>query len=209
MNKEITVEHILSQFNLNDEDVFNIYQYGSRVYGTYDKFSDWDFIIICNQVEDRIDSVINENGDMNATLYSIKGFMNALNKHDISILECYFLPKRFILKEDIKFTLGLNLNILRDSISEKASHSWCKAKKKFLVEEDYDYVVARKSFFHALRIITFGIQLAKDGNIYDFQKANYIWYDILNCEADWYILKERYQEKKNSLLTEFRKLAPK
>lgn len=200
---------ILKELNLKNDDIFNIYQYGSRVYGTFDKNSDWDFIIVANQVEDKIDSVVNESGTINATIYSIKGFMNALNNHDISVLECFFLPKRFIVQEDIKFTLNLNSVSLRQSISEKASHSWCKAKKKFLVEEDYDYVVARKSFFHSLRIIMFGIQLAKDGHLFDYQKANHIWYEIIRTEADWHILKAKYQDMKNSLLTEFRKLAPK
>jgi predicted nucleotidyltransferase len=207
--KDLTLDLVLSEFNLDDKDIFNVYQYGSRVYGTFHNNSDWDFIIVANQSEEKIDSVANARGDMNATIYSLKGFVKALNAHEIQILECFYLPHIYTLKEDAKFTLCLDLGILRESISEKSSHSWCKAKKKFLVREDYDYVVARKSFFHSIRIIMFGIQLAKEGHIYDYHKANYIWYEILNTEADWYVLKDKYQNLKNSLITEFRKLAPK
>ncbi|KAL6068249.1 hypothetical protein QOT17_008282 [Balamuthia mandrillaris] len=39
-------ERVLDNFGLADEDVLNIYLYGSRVYGTHSAESDWDYIVL-------------------------------------------------------------------------------------------------------------------------------------------------------------------
>lgn len=205
----MTKEYVLSQLSLKDEDIYSIYQYGSRVYGTYSENSDWDFIIIANQKEDKLDTVSNQDKTINATIYSINGFTKALNEHEISILECYFLNYRYKLKDDFKIDFKIDLTQLRKSISTITSNSWVKAKKKLLIEEDFNVLTSKKSLFHSLRILYYGIQLATDGSIYDFQKANYLWYDILNTESNWNVLKNKYQELRNKLDSEFKKYAPK
>ena len=93
-------------------------------------------------------------------------------------------------------------------MSQKANHSFVKAKKKIEVEKDY--YVGWKSLFHSLRILVFGIQIAKEGCISDYSAANDYWHEIREAnQYDWSYFKSKYQPEHNRLATEFRKLAPK
>ena len=84
-----------------------------------------------------------------------------------------------------------------------------KAKKKLIVEKDYDPYIGKKSLFHSLRIILFGIQIAQYGKIINYEEAN-IYYDIVKSEIiEWEYFKKKYQPIYNNLKTEFRKLAEK
>jgi hypothetical protein len=79
-------------------------------------------------------------------------------------LECFFNTSP-ILKYDTEFEL--DLFSLRKKISAICNNSWVKASKKLnLVEED-DYT-GLKSLFHSFRILSFGIDLAKDNKINSF-----------------------------------------
>lgn len=176
-----------------------IFSYGSRVYGTQSEKSDWDFIAIASNgntgEEYRHDNV-------NVHIYNTKDWENQLNDHKIHTLEVQFLPDKK------PFSFKLNLQTLRHSLGEKASHSFVKAKKKIEVEKDY--YVGWKSLFHSLRILNFGIQIATKGKIVDYGSANHYWFEILNSQMyDWNWFKEKYQPIYNNLSTEFRKVAPK
>jgi hypothetical protein len=175
-----------------------IYVYGSRVYGNFSNTSDYDYLVVCNN---KIDGFTCETEDE---------FLKKLEEHDIRTLECFFSPDEFKyeIEDWIKkiSTFKINNSKLRHSISAKASHSWVKAKKKFTVEnEDY---IGIKSFYHAFRIVMFGIQIAKAQKIYNFSEANYIWEEVRQIK-DWDILKDKYKSKFNNLNSEFRKLAEK
>lgn len=180
--------------------ILHLYSYGSRVYGCNKPDSDFDFIIITNQNEDKIDSIISNDGKINATLYSLEGFKKAIDNHEISVLEAIFLEKNFIWDFD------LDINKLRHSISQKSSNSFVKAKKKLI---DNEIIIAKKSLFHSLRMILFGIQIVKFGKINDYSEANYLFEEIINSESEWILWKEKYGEMRNKLMSEFRILAPK
>jgi predicted nucleotidyltransferase len=196
---------VLNRANLKDEDVICAYCYGSRVYGNITKTSDWDFIFIVKEKtnEQFSDTLININ------FFDIDGHKQRLVNHEISALETLFLDDKFILKEDMKFDFTLNTKMLRRSLSRKSSNSWVKAKKKLTVEKDYDLNVGRKSLWHAFRIIDYGIQIATKGMIYDYGTRNDMYYEVIYNYNDWSELFENYKKSYNSLMTEFRKVAPK
>jgi hypothetical protein len=153
------------------DNILNLYMYGSRVYGTFDSRSDWDFIAIVKQ-KDRdqfSDNLINVN------FFTVEQFQRKLNDHEIDAMECYFLPKKFILKNTTPLSFTLNKSKLRNSLSEKSSHSWVKAKKKLTVEKDFDLRIGQKSLFHSFRILEFGTQLATIGRIFDYGSCNDVW----------------------------------
>lgn len=197
-------DEILKRAKLNDKNIVCAYQYGSRVYGTFNSKSDYDFIVILNNktTEQFSDNLININ------FYSVIEQQNRLNDHEISALECYFLSDIFKLKETKKFIFKLNLPKLRISLSAKASNSFVKSKKKLTVEKDYDLDIGRKSMFHSFRIINFGIQIATKGKIYDYSSCNSLYKEIINY-YNWNELFDIYKEKYNNIRTEFKKLAPK
>jgi hypothetical protein len=204
-----TLEEIAKHLKVPVGHIKNCYLYGSRVYSTHNSKSDYDYIIIMDEVDDKVDGLASSDGMLNATIYSVEAFVNDIKKHEISALECLFLSSDKVVKKEIDFTFNLDLTALRIAISSKVSNSWVKAKKKLIVAEDYNPLVAKKSVFHVFRILNFGVQIAKTGKIYDYTAANDYWNDISKLPNDWNILKEVYQKQKNILESNFRLVAPK
>lgn len=203
------------------------FPYGSRVYGTGSQKSDFDFIYIVDDqfVEeldeqyvfhsdfDNVNKVYTDHfHEINISIYGKTKFQQMCDDHHISALECIFLPDNLIKYHiaDYKFKFELNLQQLRKSISEKASHSWVKAKKKFEIEDDRNIYVGKKSLFHSMRIIDFGTQIAKTGKIENYQSCVGLWNEIKNnLSESWKDYESFYKTKHNEMMSEFRKLAPK
>ncbi|MDF2534014.1 MAG: hypothetical protein K0R18_171 [Bacillales bacterium] len=195
---------------VNDEtfskyEVLNIYLYGSKVYGCNPNGDD-DYIVVVKGKD------INEqfvSDEYDATFYSEDVFQHMIDEHDISVLECLFLPEDKIIKEDKKFKFELNLNKLRINVSAKTSNSFVKCKKKLAIGNEREAYIGKKSLFHSLRMPMFGIQIAKYGKIVDYSEANEFWNIIIQNEInDWTFYKKTFQPISNMIMTEFRKLAP-
>ena len=183
----------------------NVYAHGSRVFGTAGPKSDYDYIIVEDGELGREDTLTNDGID--ATVYDCKRFRQQIEDHEVSVLECLFLPEEHILKKDLEFSWQLDRK-LRESLSAKASNSFVKAKKKFEVE--HQPYIAKKSLWHSLRILKFGIQIALNGHITDFTEANGLWKAIIdNPSVVWEDYKQEYQSLYNTLKTQFRLVAPK
>jgi len=191
-------------YNIQDTWFF---QYGSTVYGTATDKSDIDFIAIHpNKAKHKFyngEEIQHQN--LNMHFYWEDEFQKQLDAHKIQFLECFFFKGN---KVPDHFKFKLNLSKLRESISEKANHSFVKAKKKLEVEKDY--MIGWKSLFHSLRILDFGTQIATTGAIQDFSSANHFWTEILGaCRYDWAYFKEKYQPIHNEMSSKFRLAAPK
>lgn len=183
--------------------VISKYMYGSHVYGTATENSDKDFIRVVEC--DNIGEIPTFQDGCDYTNYTPKGFQEAINRHEISVLECIFQPENQVEgKTDWEF--NLNKQILRNSISSISSNSYVKAKKKLIDNEIY---IAQKSLFHSIRIIMFGIQIAAQGTIYDYSCANKDWEKIKILEPDWNIWRNNFHEYRNGLMSVFRQQAPK
>jgi hypothetical protein len=180
----------------------NIYCFGSRVYGSFGENSDYDFIVVTD-AKNNGDYVM---GNINIQCYSIEEFQKRLFQHDIEAIECFFLKEKFKLMGKTSFYFELDLQTLRQSISKKSSNSWVKAKKKLLVDKDYDLKIARKSVFHSLRIVDFGIQLGKYGKIVNYSSANKLLLKIQTLKT-WEEMYSTFKPIHNKLLSEFRHVA--
>ena len=205
LTKDFIKDVICPEFNLDFDKIINVYRYGSFVYGTENKDSDEDFIIIYKQKEFKIDAIKNKSGKINITLYSLPGFKNSIYYNEISVLECIFLEDKYKWESvDINYYFKNNKKELRKSISSKASHSWVKSKKKFIFEGES--LIAQKSAFHSLRIFHFGIQIAKFGKIIDYKTGFKKLLDDIKTIKEWKQLKNKYQPEFNRLHSEFKKL---
>ncbi len=193
--------------NLIDDNILNIYRYGSFVYGSNDELSDEDFIIVTKN------KVISN--DPNHSYYLLSEFNDLAADQDISILECLFLPPECILKETFKIPYFSNKISLRHSISQKASHSWVKGKKKLIVEEDFNLRAGLKSYYHSFRILDYGIQLAQHNQIHNYQSMNHILLDLKELSKIYEgkelvnQIEKKYKSLYNSMSTQFKLLAPK
>lgn len=183
---------------------FLTFKYGSRVYGTEASNSDYDYLVVIPEGQGwQTGHEIRQN-DLNITLYTHRDWQEQLNLHKIHTLETYFSDE--VCRNNFRFKL--DKVILRHELSEKSKHSFVKAKKKIEVEKDF--FVGWKSLFHSLRILMFGIQIARDGKISNFGEANGLWTEIRDAQQyNWAYFKERYQPIHNQLASEFRLLAPK
>jgi predicted nucleotidyltransferase len=199
------INKIKGLINTND-NIVSLYQYGSQVYGTSNPQSDMDMIMV---VKD-LNGVTNQSdlSDIDITIYDMEGFQNQINAHEISVLECVFLPEDKILKNQKEWDFILDLPTLRKACSAKSSNSWVKAKKKLIVEEDYNLYVGQKSAWHAIRILQFGQQIAINSKIIDYSSANEFLHRIISCN-DWEALDKNMRSVYNEESSKFKLVAPK
>ena len=207
------LDHFREKYGLRNQAVL-LFPYGSQVYGTASDKSDYDYLAVAlGRANTNIHTGEEyRNGDTNIHLFTRNDWQHQLNDHKIHALESYFLPDHRLPDEDLAcrkhFNFKLDLRKLRNELSEKASHSFVKAKKK--IEKEKDYYIGWKSLFHSLRILNFGHQIASQGKISDYGAANQYWFDILkNPQYEWGYFEEKYKPIFNQLSTEFRKVAPK
>lgn len=65
--------------------------YGSQVYGTADKNSDIDYIVVVERVDEEGKQTLTD--DVSITYYSRNYFQKLLDDHDVMAVECFFLPE--------------------------------------------------------------------------------------------------------------------
>lgn len=199
----ISLDLIIKKSGIHPSRVFNVYVFGSRVYGTHNHSSDWDIIMVANN---SVESTEIRNGLFNIHIYTPDKFKADLDWHRINNLECIFAPDWAILKETIDYRSDFKLNIpkIRHATSHISSNSWVKSMKKLKLTDEYQSGV--KSLFHSIRITMFATQIVNHGYIKDFQCANWIWDKIKSKRWTWTKLDNEFREVKNNTLTEFRKV---
>ena len=187
-------------------DLLNYYNYGSRVYGTASESSDYDYILVIKDNSSFKKEYLKVN---NYEYHFVKKseFEQKLNDHKIDFLECYFAPKEMVFFEHFRPKFEIDKWKLRKSISQVCNNSWSKCRKKI---EQGDYYIGIKSLFHSIRILHFGIQIAKYGKIIDYSECNNYWKEINDGEFyDWEYFKNKYKPLMNKKQSEFRALCPK
>ena len=206
-----TVEEIAKSVNLDPSDILNVYCYGSRVYGTDDEESDDDFVVvhkgssIKNPYNDQLsfkqNAMSSEDGQIQVIRYSRSGFLAAIDDYEIGALECLFLPEDKIVQEKASFNIrnfdkpSVNYEVKRmvKKIITKASNSWFLANRHLenayladdagnAEEANERFFLSEKGYFHAIRILMFGLQIKEHRKIVDYTEANYIWDKLLALE---------------------------
>lgn len=192
---------------LQDDNIIAIYQYGSYVYGTNSEKSDKDSIVVLEDTEKSKEFIEELKKEYDVNVYSRKDFERMIYEHEISALECLFLKDEFILKYH-QWDFSLDLPTLRNSVSQKSSNSWVKAKKKFIVQKDYAPYIGQKSAWHAIRMLDFGTQIAQHGSIIDYSTKNELLKEILTCST-WEDIDTQFRKEYNETASLFRQFAPK
>lgn len=183
-----------------DQPIMKTYQYGSRVYGSHHKDSDYDFIVVVKSDEELKYTVNLTNSSF--IVYSEELFIQKIKEHEISILECIFQEPN----DEYRKHFVLDKEILRRSISSVASNSYCKYRKKL---NQGDIYIGKKSLFHSLRILGFGIQIALTGRIVNYSAYNHFSERIMIMpSSDWKVYQTMFQPVYNRLKTNFKTFAP-
>jgi predicted nucleotidyltransferase len=82
---------LLSKLHLDDTKVLNVYQYGSRVYGTHSDSSDYDFTIILSDDYTELTKIAPDNtirnDNLDANVFHLKDYKQLIDEHKMPILE--------------------------------------------------------------------------------------------------------------------------
>lgn len=185
-----------------------IYHYGSYVYGTFDENkSDYDYIVIIPNEYEKYDFEQFETNNNQYSFYTKTTWIKKLNNNEVDAIETLFLPQKYKIKEKEKFEVDIKKEKIRENFSKVASNSYVKCKKKLEVEESYNPRIGKKSLWHSLRILYFGIQILTYGKIVDYGEANFLYESIVMCEKNnWEYYKIKYKPLYNELKTKFRLL---
>ena len=182
-----------------NEELLAIYPYGSRVYGCAHENSDYDFMAVAKSDDLELDYTF-ECDNVSIHVVSEPLFIQRIKECHISYLECIFQ------KEDDKYLkyFEYNSEALRRNVSGISSNSFVKCKKKLAIGEEY---IGRKSMFHSIRILMFGIQIAQYGKIVDYGCANHYLGSVMALK-NWDSIKQFFQPVFNGLKSDFKILAP-
>lgn len=183
-----------------DEPILELYSYGSRVYGCITEKSDHDYIIIVDSEDENLEYSVNLIA-FNATVYSEKNFIKRIKAHEVNALECIFQSE----KDSYVKYFELDKEKLRRKFSGVASNSYVKCKKKIRDGENY---IGKKSMFHSLRILNFGIQIAKYGKIVNYASANIHHNTLFDMSNNWDEINSKFKPLYNAQKSLFKKLAP-
>ena len=85
LEKEKLKSDIIRASGIHPSRIFDIFLFGSRVYSTFNKKSDWDVIMVANN---SVESTEIRNGLFNIHVYTPKKFQEDLNWHRINNFEC-------------------------------------------------------------------------------------------------------------------------
>ena len=187
------------------KEALNIYEYGSIVYGTYiEGKSDRDYIVIVpDDYQIDVDQIEHDNCHYN--IFHATTWQKKLDNNEVDAIEIYFLPKRHVIKETIRFNTDIVPSKIREQFSKTASNSWVKCKKKLIVEDSFNPRVGKKSLWHSLRIIEFGTQILLTGKINNYECVNHLYDSIVNNpHNDWEYYQHYYQPIYNAKKTLFR-----
>lgn len=185
--------------NTIKEPLIKIYPYGSRVYGTATSKSDYDFMAIAQSDDPNLDYTF-ECDNVSIHVVSEAFFIKKVKEHHISYLECIFQD----VNDKYAKYFELDLEKLRRNISAISSNSFVKCRKKIADGEVY---IGKKSMYHSIRIVMFGIQIAKYGAIVDYKCAN-VYYDRVMSMDGWKTIQDEFQPRYNRFKSELRILAP-
>lgn len=206
IEKPFTAEQVIEATGIHRAKVRNIFQYGSRVYGTNRLDSDYDVIVIACTMDTHKENYC-KIGDklLNIHVFTPDVFKEALNTHNIMNLECYFLPEHFILLNKQPLELNLNQKALVKNILGQSYNSWHGAKVSF---NQSDPVRGTKGAFHAIRMLIFAIQILEHGRITDYAAANHIFKSMsATNEFEWECFKEDFFPLKQELEDKLKNLA--
>ena len=201
----IDKNEIISISKIHPSKVWNIYLYGSRVYGTSDVNSDYDIMITGGStLETQEIYAATPSRQYNIHIHVPNKFEDDLRKHDIHTLECIWAPDfaKIQIKKDYNTEFNIDKVVLKKKLFTQSHDSWVKGCRKI---KETDIYRGAKSIYHSLRILMFGIQISKNGRIINFEDGNSLYSEIMAAdEYTWDYYKGKYLPLKKELEKRFR-----
>jgi predicted nucleotidyltransferase len=160
---------ILEEKKINKSDILDIILVGSRLYNTNTDISDYDYIVITKREYNGLS--INKS-NKNITIFSKESYEKCLEEQKMLCLESFFAERKFKYKNYNHFIYKLNEKLLIESTRKNTIETLKKAVRT------NDYNLAKKRFFHAIRINSYKDQILNCGEIHNFRENFAIWNEL-------------------------------
>lgn len=214
------MDDLLKVLNIKNEQVLNIYLFGSRAYKIHKETSDWDYVFVIkddyNYERPKNEEVYYEYEqftftnhkeslrgmikykDINIGLYKLTIFKRLLDEHLIWTLFCINIPeKENVIKESYKFNTLIRYIKLRNSVLMEVGRTWQKAKNLFVKEKAYEK--GRKLVFYTFLYLYWGINF-KDKKGFSYEEATKVKKEIDQTESnDWEVFVVKFENEYKNL----------
>jgi predicted nucleotidyltransferase len=182
-SKSEFVKKICEMYELEEDKVQGMYQYGSHIYGRTTEDSDMDISVIYDSNVNQ--GIEDEKRKFSIEIITFKHFKEVMLTHESCFLIKLWLPERFIFKElemisHFRKNFVIDLKVLERETVSNAVNLQLGSRDKF----NENKRLSIKKLVHAIRGIKFGIQIAKDGGISDFECANEFYDEIYKLESN-------------------------
>lgn len=169
------LQEIIELSQVHPLKIRNVYVFGSRVYGTHREYSDWDILMTACGLLPHVEI---KDPEYNIHIITPDKFEADLKLHDIHNLECIFAPDwaKLQIKVHPEEKFKLDLGKLQRYVHNQSYNSWQQAKDRI---QRFDTERGLKTMFHSLRMLQFGVQIAKFGKIIDFAAANDVYQQLM------------------------------
>jgi hypothetical protein len=127
---------------------------------------------------------------ININLYKCSAWEELLKQNWYQALLCIYLPIEYKWREDIKIDFTLYHRRVLESVIAEAGKHWQLAQNSWDSTNPY---FSKKYIVHTFRDLLFGRQIILHDRIIDYQEANEIYYQVMNCtETEWNHYKQYY-----------------
>lgn len=164
---ESLINKVANTLRISNDDIKNLYVYGSELYGTNHSQSDFDLIAVVNSNIPHQNIVTDE---FNIQVYSEQQFKTDLKLNNFPAIEMKFVPSWAVLKQSFELDVTIKKSLIKDHGIHSALENLNEAKAS-ASNLGLKYLV-KKRLFHAYRKLLFVEQLLKFGEINDFNAAD-------------------------------------
>ncbi len=208
---------------LTKDPILAVIPYGSAIYGNKESI-DFDAMIIVDSKE-----VYIQNTDVKSHydffVIDKYSFKNNVINNQVKELELIhtpldkitFLHSDFLEEFNSYKSIPIKRELIRENFSQLTSNSYVKAKKKLILEKDFDEMVSLKSLWHSIRLLDFATQIINKNSI-DYTTCNHLYNNIiedysntrhLTKEEQWNFLHQKYRPIYNEYHSKLKLLCPK
>lgn len=162
------LEDVLRAFSLRESLVKNVYVFGSHLWRSCNKQSDWDLVI----VQDTSDNQRNvHKGNMDAWIISTVDYKTFIKEHLLQALITLWIPHPFVLREKFNPRSVFKLSpVALRAAAEKTRERDVRVARKHIAKGDARG--GKKIFLHCVRVMYYATQIKSHGTIVDYEATD-------------------------------------
>jgi predicted nucleotidyltransferase len=176
---------------VKEDQILNIYLWGSRFWGTHTEASDWDFVtIVKNYVQPKKDSTV-IGSIVDVSVYDVRYFANLITEHVPWALQLIWWPDYATLQKKLDLKFRCYRLRLRHALLINSQVNGQQLKSMYLSN---DVMPAVKRAYHVLQMVELMKQIAIYGKIVDYFAATEYLQRFKEVSGDWTTFHEYWKK---------------